>query len=294
MPEAATIVCKPTRWFLIRAIAMLGMFVVFTVWFYYDAEIGYRSKNEAFFTERAFHMAMAEFTRLNADGGLSPEAWRAHAAAQSIDLPDEDGILPSSVELPMPWPEVLHDFEKVRTLNPTTLWREYTGKRGMNIDIPESYYTPRKIHEQWFVFWVCLGLTVVTLFFLLRTMRRSIRLDDKGIQGAGGTRVAFDELAVLDLRKWDTKGIAFLEYRTTSGTGRMRLDGLTYGGFRHEDDQPAERMMEKLRANFTGEIIEYAAVGETAEIHGGELSEGRGEHIASDGDSPEHAPGEPR
>lgn len=276
------VICKPTRWFLIRALAMLGMFGVFTVWFYYDAELGYRSKNEAFFTERAMHKAVADFNRLDANGALTAEAWKEYAAAQFIEFPDEEGILPAALELPVPWPDMLHDFDKIRPLNPTAVWREYTAARGMSIDVPEEYYPPRKIAEQWVVFWICLALFLVSLFFLVRTMRRSIMVDAEAITDATGRRVAYEDLTLLDLRKWDTKGIAMAEYRTTSGNGRMRLDGLTYGGFSQEAGQPAERMMEILRANFSGEILDYSIVGDDKEIHGGELSDGKSAHIHAD------------
>lgn len=258
---------------------MLCMFMVFTVWFYYDAEFGYRGKNEAFFTERAFHQAVADFSRLDARGELTADSWRAHASTQRVAFPDEEGILPRTLELPLGWPEILHDYEKVRTLNPALLWREYTALRGMNIDLPEDYYSARKIFEQWVVFWICLLLTFGTSCFFVRTMRRSICVDEVGIKGASGRHVAFEDLTLLDMRKWDTKGIAYLEYDSATGSGRMRLDGLTYGGFRSEEDQPAERMMEKLRANFSGEVLEYTTVGHASEICGGDLSDGKSVHI---------------
>ena len=271
---------------------MLGMFGVFTVWFYYDAEVGYRGKNEAFFTERAFHKAVVDFNRLNSNGELTPEAWSQYAAAQHIDFPDEDGILPRALELPVPWPDILHDYDKVQPLNPTTIWREYTGALGMGMDVPEEYYTPRKIYEQWVVFWICLALFVVTVFFLVRTLRRNIRVDHESITDATGRRVAYEDLTLLDLRKWDTKGIAFVEYQTASGSGRMRLDGLTYGGFRQEDEQPAERMMAMLRENFSGEILEYTTASEHREIHGDELSDGKTTHIQPGEGTPEASSGE--
>jgi len=274
------IVCKPTRWFIIRALAMLGMFGVFTVWFYYDAEHGYRGKNLAFFTERAFHKAVADFTRLNADGGLTPEAWSEHASTQNIEFPDEEGILPRASESSMPWPAILHDYDKVRQLNPGMIWREYTGALGMSLDVPEDYYTPRKISEQWVVFWICLALTLLAVFFLVRTLRRSIRADADSITDATGKRVAYEDLTLLDLRKWDTKGIAFAEYKSASGSGRMRLDGLTYGGFGEEDGQYAERLMNRLRVNFSGEILEYSTASESQEIQGGELSDGKAGHTS--------------
>ena len=42
----------------------------------------------------------------------------------------------------------------------------------------------------------------------------------------------------------------------------MRIDGLTYGGFRKEDGEPAEKLMERLVANFSGELIDYAEGGD--------------------------------
>lgn len=292
MNTPASIQCKPTRWFLIRALAMLGMFGVFTVWFYYDAEFGYRGKNEAFFTERAFHKAVADFTRLNADGSLTPEAWSEYATTQNIEFPDEDGILPRAMELPVRWPAILSEYEKVRPLNPASIWREYTGKLGMGMDVPEEYYTPRKIFEQWVVFWICLALFLATLFFLVRTLRRSIQVDEESITDATGRRVAYEDLTLLDLRKWDTKGIAFAEYQTASGSGRMRLDGLTYGGFRHEDGQPAEKMMDMLRVNFSGEILEYTTADRDQEIHADELSDGKTAQIGAREGSPQEPSGE--
>lgn len=259
MTVQAPIVCKPTRWFFVRAFAMLGMFLVFTGWFYYDANIGYRSKNETFFTERAFHKAVADFTRLNRDGELTPESWRQHAAGQSIEFPEEEGILPVSLDLPAPWPELLHDHEKVKSLNPATLWREYTASRGWEISLPEDYYSSRKIRDQWVVFWICLGLSLAALFILIRTLGRSISADGEAITDVTGRRIPYTDLTRLDLRKWDTKGIAFADYNSAGGSGRIRIDGLTYGGFRHEENQPAERLMEMLRANFSGELLEYAA-----------------------------------
>ena len=256
---------------------MLAMFGVFTVWFLYDAEIGYRAKNEAFFTERAFRQAVEDFSRKNADGGLTPEAWREHAEAQTIRLPDDEGLLPRALEQPVPWPEILHDYEKVRVQNPRPIWIEYTGELGMSDKIPEEHYSARKIYEQWVVFWICLVLTLVTVVFLVRTLRRSIVVDGEAVTDATGRRIAYEDLTLLDLRKWDTKGIAFAEYESPSGRGRIRLDGLTYGGFRHEEGQPAEKMMGRLRENFTGEILEYTTAGADEEADQGDLSDDKTE-----------------
>ncbi len=262
--SAEAIVCKPTRWFLLRAVAMLLMFGVFTVWFYIDASTGYRKKNEEFYLHQAFQQAGQDFSRMNAGGTLTPEEWRTYAAAQSVTFPEDPGVLPADLALPMPWPEILHDYEKVKPLQQNALWLEYSGERGYDERPAEEPFTARKINEQWVVFWICLGLTAATLFFFVRTLMRSIRADEEGVRSQTGKRVPYADLKTLDLRKWDTKGLAFADYEGASGKGRLRIDGLTYGGFKKEEGQPAERLMQRIRSRFSGEIIEYTPVREPA------------------------------
>jgi hypothetical protein len=252
------IICKPTPWFLFRAVVMLLMFGVFAVLFYIDGSTGYRKKNEEYYLHRAFEHASAEFSRLNSDGKLSPEAWKSHAAGQSVAFPSDPSVLPAGLSLPMPWPEVLHDFEKVKPLQWKKLWLEYAKTRGFNADPAEEPFTARKIGEQWVVFWVCLALSLGAVFFLVRTLRRSIRADGDGLTTQQGRKIPYGDLRTLDLRKWETKGLAFIDYEGGSGKGRIRIDGLTYGGFKKDQGEPAERLMKLIRSRFSGEILEYA------------------------------------
>lgn len=261
MPSAPdSIVCKPTPWFIFRALVMLAMFGGFAVLFYIDGSSGYRSKNEVFFLHRAFRQASEEFAKLNAEGALTPTEWKSHAASRTVDLPEDRSILPSTVNPTMPWPEILHDFDRMKPLDWKKLWLEYSKARGFDAEPPEQPYDARKIGEQWVVFWVCLALATGALFFLLRTLRRSISVDGEAVTTQEGRRVSYADLKTLDLRKWETKGLAFIDYDGPSGKGRIRIDGLTYGGFKKEQGEPAERLMRHIRARFSGEVLEYAPV----------------------------------
>ena len=262
MTSSDPIVCKPTPWFLLRAVAMFLMFAVFSVLFFVDGSTGYRKKNETFYLNQTFQKANNEFSKMDADGSLTAEEWKAHAAAQTVDFPEDASVLPADIKLPMPWPEILHDYDRVKPLQWNNLWREYIGEHGLNEEAPEEPYSAQKIREQWIVFYICLALALTALFFLVRTMRRSIRADDEGVTPAAGKRVPYGDLKVLDLRKWDTKGLAFIDYDGGSGKGRLRIDGLTYGGFKKDAGEPAEKLMQLIRSRFSGEIIEYAAVAE--------------------------------
>ncbi|TAE73499.1 MAG: hypothetical protein EAZ65_02095 [Verrucomicrobia bacterium] len=254
------ITCKPTPWFLLRAAAMLLMFGVFSVMFFVDGKWGYREKNLSYFVSKAFEQAIGEFKATHAD--MSPEAWRSHAGRQVVELPEDASLLPEGTPMPMAWPEMLHDYERIKASldqQPNPLFDDYRLLAGIKKEAPAKDYSGRKIFEQWVVFWVCLVLTIGALMVLLRTMGRSVAIDGEAIYPAGGGRVPFGDLVRLDLRKWSTKGLAFVWARTAGGAERkFRIDGLTYGGFKLEQGEPAERLMRVLRENFSGEVIDYA------------------------------------
>ena len=270
MSPTETIVCKPTPWFLLRALVMLLMFGVFSVLFYIDGSTGYRKKNESFYLYKAFQQANADFAKMNSSGSsnaqstLTPEVWKNYAANQSVAFPPDPSILPSNLKLPMAWPEILQSYDKMKPLQWNILWREYTKERGLNEEPPEEPYEAQKIHEQWIVFGICLVLSLIAAFYLFRTLGRKISVDGESITTQQGRRVSLADLKILDLRKWETKGLAFIDFDGASGKGRIRIDGLTYGGFKKEDDEPAERLMRQIRSRFSGEIIEYTADCSTA------------------------------
>ena len=254
------IICKPTPWFTLRAGAMLVMFSIFSVLFYIDGTTGYRKKNLEFYLHAAFEKAGQDFKARNKDGKLTAETWKEFSAKQTINLPLDDSVLPVETKIPMPWPEVLTDYERMKPGQPHLLWQEFSGANRMSDKVVEKPFDIGKIREQIIVFYICLSLVTITLFFLIRTMLRSIRADSTALTAASGKVIPYEDMKTLDLRKWDTKGIAIIDFEGSLGKGRARIDGLTYGGFKQENGEPAERLMNLVRANFSGEIIEYTLV----------------------------------
>ncbi len=259
MSPIPSIHCKPTAWFLLRAVVMLLMFGVFAVLFYIDGSTGYRKKNYNFYLHKTFEAANNEFAKMNSSGSLDAAAWKNFAVKQSVAFPEDVSILPADLKLPMPWPEILQDHQKMKPLQWNLLWSEYTKQQGLDIQPPEHPYDARTIREQWIFFYICSALTAIAAFFLVRTLRRSISADGESITTQQGKRVLFSDLKTLDLRKWETKGLAFIDYEDNSGKGRIRIDGLTYGGFKKEAGEPAEQLMQHIRKHFSGEVIEYTS-----------------------------------
>ncbi len=191
MSSPETIVCKPTPWFLFRAVVMLLMFAVFAVLFFLDGSTGYRKKNESYYLNKTFQEANKKFSEMNAANSLTPAIWEEYAEKQTVKFPNDPSVLPASLKTPMPWPAILHDFERMKPLQWNLLWREYSKEHGLDASPSEHPYDAAKINEQWIVFWICVALATAAGFFLLRTVRRSITADDRAITDQKGKRVPF-------------------------------------------------------------------------------------------------------
>lgn len=266
-PMSERIVCKPTPWFLLRAAAMLLLFGVFSVLFFRDGKWGYREENLSYHVSKAFEQATELFKEKKDQ--ITPADWRAYAEKQTIDFRYADKEtkavvatpVPEGTPVPMPWPEVLGDYEAMKKSldqERNKLFNDYRLQANLKKEAPEEIFPQRKITEQWVVFGACAVLALGALFVLLRTLGRSMAIDGEAFYPPSGGKIPFADLARLDLRKWDTKGLAFAWAKTPSGAERkLRIDGLTYGGFKKDEDEPAERLMRRLKENFSGELIEY-------------------------------------
>lgn len=238
---------------------MLAMFLFLAGWFYKDASVGYRQKNEVFLTDQNFAKAAAEFEAQSKTGTLTPESWKAFAEKQTLVFDVEPSLLPKDLVQPKPWPAELQDHA-LMSQGHKAAWIKFTDPIGWSEKAPDKLMDQRTINEQWYFAYGLSALSLYTLFVLLRTMRRSIRVDEEKTVTQEGKSVPHSALTQLDLRKWMTKGLAFASYTLPDGSsGKIRFDGMTYGGFKKEEGEPGEQMMQLVRKHFKGELIEYAA-----------------------------------
>jgi len=267
MNDKERIILRPTRWFLLRAGAMLVMFGVFAGWFLYDWKIGYLEKNLAYALGNTFERAGKEFEELDGGGDLTPSGWERFVEGQEVDLPEDPSLLPPGTPRPMPWPEILKDYGRMADDGWHKLWLEYTAERHMpdkqpeHVESREFAFGPKKLREQAAMGGVCALLALGAGIVLVRTLRRSLEVDARALTTQDGRRIEYERFDRLDKRKWKSKGLAYAWYEDGGKTRKVRIDGLTYGGFRKEDGEPAERLMERLEQNFSGELIDYVEGG---------------------------------
>lgn len=257
------IVCEPTKWFLWRVVAMLVMFTVFAVLFLKDGIWGYREANLQFFVHEAFVKAGTDFQQQQEDPAFTPADWQKFAAAQRCQFPeDAELVLPREADLDMPWPQMLVDGyalmkEEGGQNGAVKMWESYTSERGWDLDPGEHHMDAGKIKGQFIATSVVVVLILVTLFILVRTLRRSISADHECLNTQEGVRVLYSDMIRVDKRKWDTKGIALVYYMAEGEERKARIDGMVYGQFKEEDGAPAEKLFSRVMDHFKGEVLEY-------------------------------------
>ncbi len=242
---------------------MLAMFGVFFGLFLKDWKVGYPKKNVHYYTYLSFEAAEVAFAAAEA-AGQSAEDWEAFATAQKIPYPDEAGLLPSGVDPQSPWPAELRDyagykiaFDAERNKAVPPMWVAYSDRQGWDSAAPEHGYDQGKIREQLY-FGIGAGvLTLVALFYFLRTKGRVMMVDGEGYSPPGREKIPFNQIRRIDKRKWETKGLAYLYYQDQDGgTQKTKVDGMVYGQFREEDGAPAEKLFQHILRNFSGELVE--------------------------------------
>lgn len=264
--QSEPVICKPTMWFTSRAVIMGLMFLGFGAYFYYDAVAGYPQKNLEYFMHKTFVEAGRLFDGMAAKGVPGDAEWRMEVQERKVDFPSGYAI-PDGVDRDgTPWPSVLGDAALMAAPGKgwSAAWQAYSEEKQYAIKPVEKPFDQSKISEQWVAGSVCTALTLAVLFLLVRTLGRRMTLQGDEVTAAG-RRFRVGDIARLDLRKWKAKGLAHLVLKPECGGARVRLDGLTYGGFRKADSpNNAEDFMQALLQSYKGEVMDYAEAEEPA------------------------------
>lgn len=258
------IICKPTADTFVRFAIVLAAFFGFGLYFFYDGAIGYRVENEVFCSYHAF----AE--RGGKVDAMSEAEWQSQVASKPLlatEMQDGERVFISGgekpVALPLPvncesaahCPAEVADYAAMKQ-GWMECWQKYTARKHFPIKPGEHGHDRGAIREQWIAGGVCMLISAALAFLMVRTSRRVMSLHEDVVNAAGETFTVAD-ITRLDLRQWG-KGFKGVAYATVKGC-KIRMDGMTYGGFSPEKGEPAERFMQALLAQYKGEIIEYAS-----------------------------------
>ncbi len=256
-----TIICKATRDTFFRFSIVLVAFFGFGLYFFYDGAIGYRHVNEAICSHEAFaalgekkagEMNAAQWADMLATGALvaSPEGEPDIATnSEGKRYP-----LPVGTETTRNYPVEVYDHAAM-VAGWNDCWKAYSERKRFPLDPGDHPHDEAAIREQWYGGGVCMLISALIVGLMLRTAHRELSLKGNTITAAG-RQFELADIERIDLRQWGPgfKGAAYF----TVGGRRIKVDGMTYGGFSKAKGEPAEQFMQALLARYNGEIIDYA------------------------------------
>lgn len=254
------IICKPTTDTFVRFGIVLAAFFGFGLYFFYDGAVGYRKANEVFFSYQAFAQLGEQ-----ASDTLSADEWARKRSSNPLlsaaDISGSPAITEGEHVYPLPigcesiktCPPEAADFNAMKK-SWNDCWLAYTARMQFPATPAEHGYDEAAIREQWYAGGVCMLISAIILALILRTARRTMALRGNEVTAAGTTFLISD-ISRLDLRQWG-KGFKGIAYATVNGK-RIRMDGMTYGGFNPDKGEPAEKFMQALQEQYKGEILEY-------------------------------------
>ena len=270
-----------TKWFLVRAVLMGVMFFGFGGYFFYDAAIGYPRQNEVFFTYQGFKKAGDDFETLRSssspvlppmdgEGAITRAArwacdarnavlWRGVVKNGRVFVRDSKGNdcpLPEGAAAAPAWPAVLANYDVMASGGWSAAWNVYSGEHRLPSKPGEKPHDAASIREQWIAGSVCMVFGLLCLGLLLRTMGRRMSLSGNEVCAAG-RKFSVADIRLVDLRQWKLKGLARFTVEKDGRTERVRVDGMTYGGFDKEQGEPAERFMQAVLALYGGDVLVY-------------------------------------
>lgn len=254
-----SIICKPTLDTFARFGVVLAAFFGFGLYFFYDASIGYHKANEAFCSYHAFAKLGQEVSNQTAASWSAARQSSPLLATESIDgvlngIHGEHRYpLPQQCEAAHTCPPEAADFAAMNK-SWNECWTSYSARMRFPITPAEHGHDAAAIREQWYAGGVCMLISAVLVALIIRTAKRTMSLEGDTVTAAGRSFKVSD-ITRLDLRQWSAghKGVA---YATVNGK-RVRLDGMTYGGFNKAKGEPAEQWMKALLEQYKGEIIDY-------------------------------------
>ncbi len=222
------ILCRVTSWYYRRMGMLAGLFLIFGLLFLHDGIWGYPKVIAIAEKKEWFTQEfLPSFEAAKRDGRM--EQWLADAKAKD-------------------WPTGV-DGDSPR-------WKTYAAEHNWEED--PKHYSEREIAEQFTYAYGCFAGVLIVGIFVLLNRGKVLRGEADHWVTPEGVQIRYTDVFRVDKRKWEHKGFAYAWYRTQGGAEKRAVfDDLKYGG--------ADKILERLLACFSGELIEKVSESESAE-----------------------------
>jgi len=227
LPASEPILCRVTPWYYRRMGMLAGLCLIFGLVFLYDGVWGYPKVVAIAQKQEWFTKEyLPSFETARKEGRMAQ--WLEDAKARG---------LPTGVDGDPP------------------RWKSYAAQNGWEEE--PKHFTDKEIAEQFYFAYGCFAAAVISLILILLNRGKVLRGEAAHWVTPEGVQIPYADVFRVDKRKWEHKGLAYAWYRVQGVEKRAVIDDLKFGG--------ADRVLERLLASFSGELIEKVSESESPE-----------------------------
>jgi hypothetical protein len=142
------------------------------------------------------------------------------------------------------WPrnnERFLKYEEFEKAGDSDGWKAYAKERGWSQKKPEKMYKKNEIDGQFLYGGLCAVVGLITLGYWAQQVKRTLKVDDEAVTSPAGTRVPFESITGLGLKKWDSKGLATVRYELSGRKGEFVVDDYKF------DTDATRKILEEIK-----------------------------------------------
>ena len=134
-------------------------------------------------------------------------------------------------------------------------WPGIAKSRGWKTQPPEKYHDQEAIFMQLLIATLLAATGAIAILYWVSHKGRIVKTDAEAVYSPGGTRVPFEAITGLGVKKWESKGYATVRYEIDGRKGEFVLDDYKF------DRDPTHAIFNEIK-----ERLELRAKGTGGEL----------------------------
>ena len=114
--------------------------------------------------------------------------------------------------------------QKLEQENRLDDWLALAKSKNWSPTPPHKFYNAAAVRQQYYFGAAMLVLGFGMLAYWSNQKSRTMKTDDEAVYTPSGVRVPFSAIVALDKKKWESKGLATVQYRIDGRAGQFVLD----------------------------------------------------------------------
>ena len=115
-------------------------------------------------------------------------------------------------------------YKQFEDENRLSEWPAEAKTLGLKAEPPHKYHEPQDILAQYVFASICGLGGAVAVFYWMTQKDRVVKTDAEAVYSPAGTRVPFEAITGLGVKKWESKGFATVRYEIAGQQGQFLLD----------------------------------------------------------------------